>query len=65
MCYDISTGLLDTNMKRLCMCDKPSQLCWPPHKSRTANLTLFTKENAFCMTFELAFGRSACRWAYV
>ena len=23
MCYDISTGLFDTNMKRLYMCDKP------------------------------------------
>ena len=65
MCYDISTGLFDTNMKRLYMCDKPGRLCWPPCKSCMANHILFAKENVFCMTFELAIGQSACGWAYV
>ena len=65
MCYNISTGLFDTNMKRLYMCDKPSQLCWPPCKSHMADSILFVKENAFCTTFESAVGRSACGWAYV
>ena len=65
MCYNISTGLFDTNMKRLYMCDKPGQLCQPPHKSRTADCILFTKENVFCTTFESAVSQSACRWAYV
>ena len=59
MCYDISTGLFDTNMKRLYMCDKPGRLC-PP-----GDCILFAKENIFCMTFELAISQSACRWAYV
>ena len=65
MCYDISTGLFDTNMKRLYMCDKPSRLCWLPCKSRMADCILFVKENFFCMTFESAVGQSACGWAYV
>ena len=65
MCYDISTGLFDTNMKRLYMCDKPGQLCRLPHKSHMADCILFAKENVFCTTFESAIGRSACRWAYV
>ena len=47
MCYDISTGLFDTNMKRLYMCDKPSQLCRPPCKSRMVDCILFAKENVF------------------
>ena len=65
MCYDISTGLFDTNMKRLYMCDKPGRLCRPPRKSRMADRILFAKENVFCTTFESAIGRSACGWAYV
>ena len=65
MCNNISPGLFDTNMKRLYMCDKPSQLCRPPHKSRMADRILFVKENIFCMTFESAVGQSACGWAYV
>ena len=47
MCYDISTGLFDTNMKRLYMCDKPGRLCRLPHKSCTADCILFAKENVF------------------
>ena len=61
MCYDISTGLFDTNMKRLYMCDKPGQHGRLPCKSRTADSILFAKENVFCMTFQLAIGQSACR----
>ena len=64
MCYDIGTGLFDTNIRRLYMYDKPGQLYWPPCKSHMANCILFTKENVFCMIFVLAIGRSACRWAY-
>ena len=60
MCYDISTGLFDTNIRRLYMYDKPGQLGRPPHKSSTANGILFEKESNFCMTFESAVGRSAC-----
>ena len=55
MCYDISTGLFDTNIRRLYMYDKPGQLCQPPHKSRTANCILFAKENVFCMIFMSAW----------
>ena len=64
MCYNIITGLIDTNIRRLYMYDKPGQLCRPPHKSRTADSILFAKENVFCMTFMLAIGQSACRLAY-
>ena len=62
MCYDISTGLFDTNIRRLYMYDKPGRLYRLPHKSRTANL--FEKEDNFCMTFVLAIGWSACGLAY-
>ena len=48
MCYGISTGLFDTNIRRLYMYDKPGQLCQPPHKSRMADCIFFTKENVFC-----------------
>ena len=65
MCYDISTGLFDTNMKRLYMCDKPGRLCWQHCKSCTADCILFAKENVFCTTFESATGQWACGWAYV
>ena len=51
-CYDISTGLFDTNMKRLYMCDKPGHHGRPPCKSRTADSILFEKEDVFCTTFE-------------
>ena len=51
MCYNISTGLFDTNIRRLYMYDKPGRLCQPPHKSRMADCILFTKENVFCMIF--------------
>ena len=64
MCYDISTGLFDTNIRRLYMYDKPGQLCWPPRKSHTADCILFTKENVFCMIFVLAICWSACGLAY-
>ena len=64
MCYDISTGLFDTNIRRLYMYDKPGRLCRLPHKSRTADSILFAKENVFGMTFMLAIGWSACRLAY-
>ena len=60
MCYDISTGLFDTNIRRLYMCDKPSQLGWPPCKSRMADSIIFEKEDDFRMTFVSAIGRSAC-----
>ena len=64
MGYDIITGLIDINIRRLYMYDKPGQLCRLPHKSCTANSILFTKENVFSMTFVLAIGRSACGLAY-
>ena len=64
MCYGISTGLFDTNIRRLYMYDKPDQLCRPPHKSRMADSILFTKENVFCTTFVSAIGQSACGLAY-
>ena len=46
-CYDISTVLLDTNMKRLYMCAKPGRHGQPPHKSHMADSILFAKENVF------------------
>ena len=49
---------------KLCMYDKPGQLCRLPHKSCTADSILFTKENVFCMTFMLAIGQLACGLAY-
>ena len=64
MCYDIITGLIDTNIRRLYMYDKPGRLCRLPHKSRMADSILFAKENVFCTTFVSAIGRSACRLAY-
>ena len=64
MCYDISTGLFDTNIRRLYMYDKPGQLCRPPHKSHTADHILFAKENVFCTIFVSAIDQSACRLAY-
>ena len=51
MCYDISTGLFDTNIRRLYMYDKPSQLCQPPHKSRMADCILFHKRKHFLYDF--------------
>ena len=55
MCYDISTELFDTNIRRLYMYDKPSQLCRPHHESHMADSILFAKENSFfCTTFVLA-----------
>ena len=65
MCYDISTVLFDTNMKRLYMCAKPSQHGQLPRKSCMADSILFTKENIFCTTFQSAIGWSACGLAYV
>ena len=65
MYYDISTGLFDTNMKRLYMCAKPGRHGWPSRKSRTANSILFMKENVFCTTFQSAVDWSACGLAYV
>ena len=64
MCYNISTGLFDTNIRRLYMYDKPSQLCRLPCKSHTADCILFAKENVFCTTFVSAVGWSACGLAY-
>ena len=43
MYYDISTGLFDTNMKRLYLCARPGRHGRLPHKSRTADSILFTK----------------------
>ena len=57
MCYNISTGLFDTNIRRLYMYDKPGQLYQPPRKSRMVDRVLFEKEIDFCMTFVLATGR--------
>ena len=45
------------------MYDKPGRLGRPPRKSRMVDGILFEKESDFCMTFELAIGRSACRLA--
>ena len=42
------------------MYDKSGQLGWLPRKSSMVNGILFKKEDDFCMTFELAIGRSAC-----
>ena len=64
MCYNISTGLFDTNIRRLYMYDKPGQLCRPPHKSHMADCILFAKENVFCTTFVLAIGQSVWGLAY-
>ena len=57
MCYNISTGLFDTNIRRLYIYDKPGRLYQPPHKSRTVDCVLFEKEIDFCMTFVLAASR--------
>ena len=57
MCYNISTGLFDTKIRRLYMYDKPGQLDRPPHKSCTVDGVLFEKEIDFCTTFMLAAGR--------
>ena len=59
MCYDISTGLLDTNLRRLYMYDKPGQLYRLPHKSRMADHILFEKEDDFCTIFVSAIGQLA------
>ena len=64
MCYDISTGLFDTNIRRLYMYDKPGRLCRLPRKGRTVDSILFAKENIFCTTCELAIGWLACGLAY-
>ena len=61
MCYNISTGLFDTNIRRLHMYDKPGRLYRPPRKSRTVNGVLFEKEIDFCMTFALATSRPTTR----
>ena len=57
MCYNISTRLFDTKIRRLYMYNKPGRLYWLPHKSRTVDCVLFEKEINFCMTFVLATGR--------
>ena len=64
MCYNISTGLFDTNIRRLYMYDKPSQLYRPPRKSCTADCILFEKEDDFCTTFMSAISQLACGLAY-
>ena len=64
MCYNISTGLFDTNIRRLYMYDKPGQLYWPPHKSQTVDRVLFEKEIDFCTTFVSAIGQLAGGLAY-
>ena len=56
MCYNISPGLFDTNIRRLYMYDKPGQLYRPPRKSRMVNRVLFEKEIDFCTTFVSAAG---------
>ena len=64
MCYNISTGLFDTNIRRLYMYDKSGQLYWLPHKSCMAKRILFEKEDDFCTIFMLAISQSACGLAY-
>ena len=64
MCYNISTGLFDTNIRRLYMYDKPGRLYRPPRKSHMADHILFEKEDDFCTIFVLAIGQLACRLAY-
>ena len=64
MCYDISTGLFDTNIRRLYMYDKPGRLYQLPRKSHMADCILFMKENVFCVIFESAVGQLAGGWAY-
>ena len=64
MCYNISTGLFDTKIRRLYMYDKPGQLCRLPRKSQTVDCVLFEKEIDFCRTFVLAVGQLACGLAY-
>ena len=54
MCYNISTGLFDTKIRRLYMYDKPSRLYRLPRKSQMVDRVLFEKEINFCMTFVLA-----------
>ena len=56
MCYNISTGLFDTNIRRLYMYNKPSQLYWPSRKSQMVDRVLFEKEINFCTTFVSATG---------
>ena len=51
MCYDISTGLFDTNIRRLYMYDKPGRLCRPPHKSRNGRLHSFHERKHFFVRF--------------
>ena len=60
MCYNISTGLFDTNIRRLYMYNKSSRLGRPPHKSRMADSIIFEKEDDFGTIFVSAIGRSAC-----
>ena len=55
MCYNISTGLFDTNIRRLYMYDKPGRLYRLPCKSRMVDRVLFEKEIDF-LTFVLAAG---------
>ena len=61
MCYSISTGLFDTNIRRLYMYDKPGRLYQLPCKSRMVDRVLFEKEIDFCTTFVLAAGRLTTR----
>ena len=64
MCYNISTGLFDTKIRRLYMYDKPGRLYRLPHKSRTVNRVLFEKEIDFCTTFMSAADRPTCGLAH-
>ena len=57
MCYNISTGLFDTKIRRLYMYDKPGRLYRLPCKSQMVDRVLFEKEIDFCMTFVLATGQ--------
>ena len=57
MCYNISTGLFDTKIRRLYMYDKPGRLYRLPHKSRMVDHVLSEKEIDFHTTFVSAAGR--------
>ena len=56
MCYNISTGLFDTKIRRLYMSNKPGRLYQSPCKSWIVDRVLFEKETDFCTTFVSAAG---------
>ena len=53
MCYDIITGLIDPNIRRLYMYDKPGRLCWPAPQKLHGRLHSFCKRKCFLYDFRV------------